>query len=81
VTSSGDGGGGSNCEESEREKGASSGREVGKRSSTSLYRDREGRGEGAEERERRPIGASRPLMVSTSMEGRVGRRNGRFDAP
>jgi hypothetical protein len=51
VTSSGDGGDGSNGEESEREKGASSGREVGERSSAGLYREREGRGEGAEERE------------------------------
>jgi hypothetical protein len=50
--SSGDGGDGSNDEESEREKGASSGREVGERSSADLYREREGRGEGAEERER-----------------------------
>jgi hypothetical protein len=43
---SGNDGGGSNGEESEREKGASSGREEGERSSTDIYREREGRGEG-----------------------------------
>jgi hypothetical protein len=43
---SSDGGGGSNGEESEREKGASSGREEGERSSAGIYREREGRGEG-----------------------------------
>jgi hypothetical protein len=48
---SGDGGGGSNGEESEIEKGASSGREEEERSSAAIYREREGRGEVAGERE------------------------------
>jgi hypothetical protein len=45
MANSSDGGGGSNGEESEREKGASSGREEGQRSSAGIYREKEGRGE------------------------------------
>jgi hypothetical protein len=51
---SGDGG-----EESEREKGTSSGREEGERSSADIYREREGRGEVVGERGRGGRGSSR----------------------
>jgi hypothetical protein len=47
MTNSGDGGGGSNGEESEREMGASLGRENGERALCPIYRGREGDGESA----------------------------------
>jgi hypothetical protein len=78
VANSGDGGGGSNGEESEREKGASSGREEGERGARRIYRERE-RGEGRGrrgERKGRP-GSSRPLMSSVSMEKNVGEGSNR----
>jgi hypothetical protein len=50
VANSGDGGGGSNDEESERKKGAISGTEEGERGARRIYREREGRREVTGER-------------------------------
>jgi hypothetical protein len=66
------GGGGSNDEESERENGASSGREgKGGARPCPFYREKEGRGEVVGGEREAAGGSSRPLMATTSM-GRVG---------
>jgi hypothetical protein len=75
---SSDGGGGSNGEERERERERKGRARVG-RSSASIYREREGRGEVTEERGGR--GSSRPLMAATSMGREWGKKKRSFDAP
>jgi hypothetical protein len=82
VASSGDNGGNSNGKESVREKGASSSREEGERSSACIYREREGRGEVAGEREEEAVGALQGAIDGVGINGgQWGGRNGRVEAP
>jgi hypothetical protein len=63
------------------ERGASSGWEEGERSSPDIYREREWRGEVAEERGRGGRVSTRPSVAFIN-EGRTwGGRNGRFETP
>jgi hypothetical protein len=73
VANSGDGSGGSNGEESERETGASSGREEGERAWCGFYRGEGGRGEGGRGRERYAGGFFMVIDASVSWRKNVGR--------
>jgi hypothetical protein len=80
VANSGDGGGGSNGEESER-VGASSGREEGGRGARRIYREMEGRREVAGERGRGGRGLQGAIDGVHQWARTWGGSNGRSEAP
>jgi hypothetical protein len=66
----------------EREKGASSGREEGERSSSGMYKEMEGRREVAGEREEEAVGALQGAIDGININGgEWGGRNDRVEAP